>query len=216
MSYFGVNIRKIRVTKKLSQSNFAKIFNLTRAAVGAYEEGRAEAKIDKVIEISEYFKLTLDQILKKKITVNEISNYNKVEKIIKFPNQPNNEISLILNNKIEEYIENTLNSFFLEKQPKIKLPNLKRNKNIAFEIINKNFSYIAICEKCDIETLSHSNEYIVINETGLEIVNSKYKNSKIKEIWEIIGTYKNINNSTNTKLEILNTKLDKILEIIEN
>jgi len=91
MSYFGINIRKIRLTKKLSQTEFAKIFNITRASVGAYEEGRAEAKIDKVIEIATYFNITLDQLLSKKITINEISNFNKINRILNFPNQEKKE-----------------------------------------------------------------------------------------------------------------------------
>ncbi len=85
MSYFGINIRKIRLTKKLSQTEFAKIFGMTRASVGAYEEGRAEAKIDKIIEIAKHFNLSLDQLLSKKITINEISNFNKVDRILNFP-----------------------------------------------------------------------------------------------------------------------------------
>jgi transcriptional regulator with XRE-family HTH domain len=53
MSYFGRNIRKIRAAKNISQSSFADLFKLTRASIGAYEEGRAEAKIDTIIEIAD-------------------------------------------------------------------------------------------------------------------------------------------------------------------
>ncbi len=119
MSYFGVNIRKIRLTKKLSQTEFAKIFGITRASVGAYEEGRAEAKIDKIIEIASHYKLTLDQLLSKKITINEISNFNKVDKILNFPKQEktetivedrkNNDLDInrldILEGKVDEILE---------------------------------------------------------------------------------------------------------------
>ncbi|MTI32320.1 helix-turn-helix domain-containing protein, partial [Xanthovirga aplysinae] len=49
MSYIGKNIRKIRSVKKLSQAAFAQLFDLGRATVGAYEEGRAEPKIDTII-----------------------------------------------------------------------------------------------------------------------------------------------------------------------
>ena len=84
MSYFGVNIRKIRLTKKMSQTEFAEIFGITRASVGAYEEGRAEAKIDKTIEIAAYFNISLDQLLSKKITINEISNFNKIDRLLNF------------------------------------------------------------------------------------------------------------------------------------
>lgn len=76
MSCFGKNIRKIRIAKKLTQTEFANLFDLKRTAVGAYEEGRSEAKIDTIIKIADYFNLTLDQLLRKEITVNEIFHFN--------------------------------------------------------------------------------------------------------------------------------------------
>lgn len=72
MSYFGKNIRKIRTAKKISQTAFADLFNLKRGSIGAYEEGRAEAKMDTIIEIADYFQLTLDQLVRKELTINEI------------------------------------------------------------------------------------------------------------------------------------------------
>lgn len=112
MSYFGANIRKIRTIKKLSQTDFAKLFELTRASVGAYEEGRAEAKIDKVIEIADYFNLTLDQLLRKKITVNEIIKYDKIEKVLNFANKKNNPKT---NNKADLEEINKKLDFIIEK-----------------------------------------------------------------------------------------------------
>jgi len=75
MSFFGKNIRKIRIAKKMTQTEFAELFELKRTALGAYEEGRAEAKIDKIIIIADYFKLTLDQLLRKELTINEIFHF---------------------------------------------------------------------------------------------------------------------------------------------
>jgi transcriptional regulator with XRE-family HTH domain len=77
MSYFGKNIRKIRIVKKMSQTEFAELFELKRTALGSYEEGRAEAKIDTVIRIADYFHLTLDQLLRKELTINEIFHFRE-------------------------------------------------------------------------------------------------------------------------------------------
>ena len=76
MSYFGKNVKKLRTVKKLSQNAFAELFGLTRASIGSYEEGRAEAKIDTIIEIANYFSLTLDQIIRKELTINEILHFD--------------------------------------------------------------------------------------------------------------------------------------------
>ena len=76
MSCFGKNIRKLRIAKKMTQTEFAELFNLKRTAVGSYEEGRAEAKVDTVIKIADHFKLSLDQLLRKELTINEIFHFN--------------------------------------------------------------------------------------------------------------------------------------------
>ncbi|NPA68888.1 MAG: helix-turn-helix transcriptional regulator [Chlorobi bacterium] len=75
MSYIGKNIRKIRISKNLTQTEFAELFNLKRTAVGSYEEGRAEPKINTIIKISDYFNISLDKLLRKELTVNEIFHF---------------------------------------------------------------------------------------------------------------------------------------------
>ncbi len=77
MSYLAINLKKLRKAKRLNQTEFAKIFGLTRATVGAYEEGRAEPKLDKLIEIANYFGLSLDQLIAKKLSINEIFHYDQ-------------------------------------------------------------------------------------------------------------------------------------------
>lgn len=77
MSSWGKNIRKIRVAKKMSQTQFAELFGLQRTTVGAYEEGRAEAKVDTMINVSEYFNISIDNLLKKELTVNDILHFDE-------------------------------------------------------------------------------------------------------------------------------------------
>lgn len=74
MSLIGQNIKKIRSVKSLSQQGFADLFGITRASVGAYEEGRAEPKTDTSVLIARHFKLTLDQLITKELSVNNILN----------------------------------------------------------------------------------------------------------------------------------------------
>ena len=51
MSSIGKNIKKIRKYHKINQTEFARIFGLSRANIGSYEEERAEPKIDIVIKM---------------------------------------------------------------------------------------------------------------------------------------------------------------------
>ncbi|MCK5535585.1 MAG: helix-turn-helix domain-containing protein [Bacteroidales bacterium] len=78
MSNFGKNIRKIRTLKKLSQAEFANLFELNRGNISAYEEERSEAKIDTIIGIANHFSISIDDLLIKELTIDEIYHIDKI------------------------------------------------------------------------------------------------------------------------------------------
>ena len=223
LSYFGKNIRKIRIAKKLSQTEFAKIFNLTRASIGAYEEGRAEAKIDKIIEIAKYFDITIEQLLTKKITINEIYHYNKVENSLKFLNKNSSqEIPFIKYSQQTEYIENIDNQDFINKTQHIKLPNIFNNNYRAFEFFSQKSDLynnsILVCEKInlkDAENITEKKLFIVNHQNfSLNYFSKLIKKDNILEIYEIKGIYiQNILDLDlfSQKFNKIDTKLNKIL-----
>jgi len=94
-SILSKNIRKLRLFKSLNQTQFAEIFGIKRASIGAYEEGRAEPKLDTLLKISGYFKLTLDELIVKELTVNQIAKFDKAFA------QANNEPSSTLEKEIK-------------------------------------------------------------------------------------------------------------------
>ncbi len=63
MSFFGQNIRFLRNRAQLSQTAFAEIFNLKRAAVGAYEEERAEPKVEVFVQIARHFGIPVEDLI---------------------------------------------------------------------------------------------------------------------------------------------------------
>ena len=63
MSFFGQNIRFLRNSRQMSQSAFAEVFGLKRTAVGAYEEERAEPKVDLFVKIANYFGISLEDLV---------------------------------------------------------------------------------------------------------------------------------------------------------
>lgn len=69
------NIKKLRLFKNLNQTEFAELFDLKRSSIGAYEEGRAEPRLDALIKISDHFNLTIDDIVKGELTVNKIARF---------------------------------------------------------------------------------------------------------------------------------------------
>ena len=80
MSFVGKNIKKIRSVKNYSQSDFAAKFNLKRATVGAYEEGRSEPKISTLLDIANYFSIKVDDLLLKELSVNDLYQFDIFKK----------------------------------------------------------------------------------------------------------------------------------------
>lgn len=76
MSIIGANIKKIRGVKNLNQSDFAKLFKLKRASIGSYEEGRAEPKISTICDIANYFGISIDDLITKELSVNDLSRFD--------------------------------------------------------------------------------------------------------------------------------------------
>lgn len=70
------NFKKLRLFKSLNQTEFAELFSITRASVGSYEEGRAEPKLETLMKVADHFKLNVDDIIRKELTVNQIAGFN--------------------------------------------------------------------------------------------------------------------------------------------
>lgn len=140
MSYFGKNIKKIRRLKKLSQTAFAELFDLNRGNISAYEEGRSEAKIDTVIRIAKYFSISIDKLLTKELTINEIYNFDIFKKHLNHnskgaliePARQFPQVSFLKKTDFAAYGESPNRTEFAENLPKLCLPGAK-NSFLAIE-----------------------------------------------------------------------------------
>jgi transcriptional regulator with XRE-family HTH domain len=191
MSYFGKNIKKIRTAKKISQTTFADLFKLKRGSIGAYEEGRAEAKIDTVIEIASYFKLTINQLLCKELTFNEIYHISEINQKFENPGtQTSSEvlIPLVKERDRNEFIEKYNNQTYLQGLQSIKLPDNK-SKSVAFEIIGADIGFlnslinhgdIIVAELFNLEELKNVslNQYLIIIENERFHISESLVNEK--------------------------------------
>ncbi|MGB1316008.1 MAG: helix-turn-helix domain-containing protein [Chitinophagales bacterium] len=93
MSIIGKNIKKIRLLKNLNQQAMGDLLGIGRGSIGSYEEGRAEPKLETIINIAKHFNLNLDMFLTKELTVNDLSDFaNKISKVI--PKEEKTSLSL--------------------------------------------------------------------------------------------------------------------------
>ncbi|MBL4652015.1 MAG: helix-turn-helix transcriptional regulator [Flavobacteriales bacterium] len=137
MSKIGSNIRKIRLVKGLSQSAFGNLFNLKRANIGAYEELRAEPKIDVVIEIAKYFSVPLSDIFTKDLTVNQLTKFSAAEDMKSTQRQEKTENYFSLGHISAELLMNRIKLFEqLEKDNihQIQFPKVVDHADKFFEI----------------------------------------------------------------------------------
>ncbi len=63
MTLIAKNIRWFRKQQEISQTEFASIFGITRASVGAYEEGRAEPKLELISRFAKYYNVDLNAFI---------------------------------------------------------------------------------------------------------------------------------------------------------
>ena len=148
MSYIGSNIKKIRKLKKLSQADFAQLFNLARPSVGAYEEGRSEPKIDTIVEISNIFGISIDLLLKKELTVNDlfkIESFNKKmdQAHVKKGKGRKIELHIIQHDQYSDYIININNKDFItSKTESITIPKITEAKGVL-RVFEMNHHYMS-------------------------------------------------------------------------
>ncbi len=134
MSHIGRNIRKIRSVKNLSQAKFAELFKLARPSVGAYEEGRSEPKIDTVIAIAQHFNLSIDLLLTKDITVNQLYHFDidKVEEKIEPLVKQVEGIPMLEGKNWLNYILGQRKPDFIDNLPQIVIPKISPKNHLAF------------------------------------------------------------------------------------
>jgi transcriptional regulator with XRE-family HTH domain len=143
MSFIGKNIRKIRTVKKLSQATFAELFGLARPSVGAYEEGRSEPKIDTLIQIAQHFGLSLDLLLTKELTINELYHFDIFkEQLPSAPSIPKtagvkpeqDRTPLVYADWAPAYIAQRHDPAFVQTLPVLQLPHQLPGPTRAFEV----------------------------------------------------------------------------------
>lgn len=77
----GQTIKDLRRSKKLSQTDFAKIVGVSQTTVTAWETGKAEPSSSAITRIADYFNVSTDYLLGRK--ENESSTENQENKDLK-------------------------------------------------------------------------------------------------------------------------------------
>ncbi len=132
---FGKNLKKIRSVHGLSQQQFAELFDLKRATLGAYEEGRSNAKMETVIKIANHFSIDIEDLLTKELTVNRLLKFNEAITTTLAADTSQNfpSIPCVIESKKLAFIEGVVSQIPIDL-PLIALPNVTAENKMAFVI----------------------------------------------------------------------------------
>ncbi|WP_181304022.1 helix-turn-helix domain-containing protein [Rufibacter sp. XAAS-G3-1] len=151
MSCIGKNIKKIRTVKNLSQAAFAQLFDLARPSVGAYEEGRSEPKIETLVQIARHFGISLDLLITKELTVNDLYGFDIFKrdlqpdhlliKVAESAEAPAYRTALVMANQQLAYFAHRQEKQFIDALPSLILPGEAQQLHRAFEHTGSEMQY---------------------------------------------------------------------------
>jgi transcriptional regulator with XRE-family HTH domain len=218
MSYFGINIKKLRRLKSLSQTDFADIIGLKRGALGAYEEGRSEPKIETVIQTANNFSISIDGLLTRELSINELLNFDtnlttdETQLRKAYP-----KIPFINKASYSDYVQYYNKDNFISKLPYIEWPVEDTSKTYRFyevsdlEMSNSEgglypkdiillekvelspeftpFKALVLYDELKFRNIGLDNNLITLKAEHPAIEDIVIDKPSIKEVWKLIGYY---------------------------
>lgn len=173
MNFISNNIKHIRTLKGLTQEQFALALHVSRSRISSYEENRAVPPIEFLIELSDFFKISIDILVKKDLSSATDANFLEIgNNRLLFPITVDNEnedlIEIIPVEASAGYLRGYSDPEYIEHLNKIKLPFLPTGTHRAFPIKGdsmlpvKSGSYIVARFVEDIRDVKNGKTYIVI------------------------------------------------------
>lgn len=132
-SYAGQNLKYLRKLKGLTQEEFANKLQIKRSLLGAYEEERAEPRIDVLEIISDQFGISLDELLRRDLSESNVSylSRRRQQKL----GAESNQIHFVPIKAAAGYLAGYADEEFIDELNTFTLPMLGSGQYRAFEII---------------------------------------------------------------------------------
>ncbi|HMW27687.1 MAG TPA: XRE family transcriptional regulator, partial [Ferruginibacter sp.] len=185
MSIAGQNLKYLRKLRGWTQEEFANKLGIKRSLVGAYEEERADPRLDVLQVVSEIFKLTLDELLTKELG-NQSGTYLTRRRQMKMMSAERNLIHFVPVKAAAGYLANYADSEFIDELNTFTLPMLSGGNYRAFEIIGDSMlptpsGSIIVCEKIeDLNDVKNDQPYIVVSRNEGIVYKRVEKNNRYK------------------------------------
>ncbi|MDP4260961.1 MAG: XRE family transcriptional regulator [Bacteroidota bacterium] len=133
MAIANRNLKYLRKLRGWTQEEFAQKLRIKRSLLGAYEEERADPRIDVLEVVCDIFKLTLDEILRKDLSDNK-SNYLAKRRAMKLASG-RSDIPFVPVKAAAGYMAGYADPEFIDELNTFTLPMLTGGNYRAFEIV---------------------------------------------------------------------------------
>jgi transcriptional regulator with XRE-family HTH domain len=191
MSTAGKNLKYLRKLRGWTQEEFATKLQIKRSLLGAYEEERAEPRIDVLELVGELFKLTLDELLLKDLAETK-GNYLARRRAQKLA-AGTNEIQFVPVKAAAGYLAGYADPEFIDELNTFTLPMLAPGQYRAFEIVGDSMlptpsGSIIVGEKVeDINDVKNTFTYIVVSRNEGIVYKRVMKNNRTKNKYTLVS-----------------------------
>lgn len=184
MAISNQNLKYLRKLRGWTQEEFAQKLRIKRSLLGAYEEERAEPRIDVLEVVCDIFKLTLDDILRKDLSDNK-SNYLAKRRAMKLASG-RSDIPFVPVKAAAGYLAGYADPEFVDELNTFTLPMLSGGNYRAFEIIGDSMlptpsGSVIVGEKVEnIDEIKNNTACIVISRHEGIVYKRVQKNGRAK------------------------------------
>ena len=192
MSLAGLNLKYLRKLRGWTQEEFASKLNIKRSLLGAYEEERADPRLEVLEIIADVFKLSLDELLLKDLS-NQSASYLMKRRQQKMMSADRNVIHFVPVKAAAGYLAGYADSEFIDELNTFTLPMLSGGNYRAFEIIGDSMlptpsGSIIVGEKVDsMDDVKNNTAYIVISRNEGIVYKRIVKNNKLKNKLSLVS-----------------------------
>jgi transcriptional regulator with XRE-family HTH domain len=187
MSRAGLNLKCLRKLRGWTQEEFANKLNIKRSLIGAYEEERADPRLDVLEIVADMFKLSLDELLLKDVSnTGNTSSYLMKRRQQKMMTADRNLIHFVPIKAAAGYMTGYADSEFIDELNTFTLPMLTGGNYRAFEIIGDSMlptpsGSIIVGEKVDsLDEVKNNSAYIVVSRNEGIVYKRIVKNNRSK------------------------------------
>lgn len=191
MSFANKNLKYLRKLRGWTQEEFAQKLRIKRSLLGAYEEERADPRIDVLEVVADMFKLSLDELLRKDVSEAKGSYISKrrAQKMV----SGRADIPFVPVKAAAGYLAGFADPEFIDELNTFTLPMLSGGDYRAFEIVGDSMmptpsGSVIVGEKVEsLEEVKSNNTYVVVSKTDGIVYKRMLKNNRVKNKYTLVS-----------------------------